>query len=216
MNTELLKTSPKDIKAFGFIYKITNLINKKVYIGQTTLSPYVRFVRHCLSNEKTMPICHAIKKYGRDNFNIEVLVTCSDRENLNKFEKIIIKKYKTLDNKIGYNISQGGNPVMTEAGRKKLSELHKGKPKSKEHVEKVRQAHLGLKRSTIAKANIKKSATERSGLKIQAINKSSNEIFTFDSIRECGRVLNIFSNNIRRCLKHKNYSCNNFTFELIG
>ena len=52
------------------IYKITNRINGKVYIGQTRMSLNVRWWHHC--NRKDCPaLHHAIKKYGAENFTVE-------------------------------------------------------------------------------------------------------------------------------------------------
>lgn len=65
----------------GFIYKITNKINGKVYIGQTIQSVKDRWHRHCgkksiRSAEMSMHIKRAILKYGKENFIIETIETC--------------------------------------------------------------------------------------------------------------------------------------------
>lgn len=117
---ELLNKHPKDINAFGFIYKITNLINQKIYIGQTTKSVRERFKKHC-GEGQIMYICSAIKKYGKDNFSIEVLAICSNETLLNKYEQICINRYKSQDHKIGYNITSGGDHwTFTEESKLKM------------------------------------------------------------------------------------------------
>ena len=58
----------------GFIYKITNLINGKIYIGQTITSISQRMNRHytnAKTNNHATGIDGAIKKYGRENFKVE-------------------------------------------------------------------------------------------------------------------------------------------------
>ena len=62
-----------------YIYKITNKINKKIYIGQTTRSIEERWKGHCKPSMTARSlISRAIQKYGKENFIIEHVVTCSD------------------------------------------------------------------------------------------------------------------------------------------
>lgn len=98
----------------GFIYKITNLVNSKIYIGQTIQNPKDRWYRHCQrkclsDNELNMAIKRAIFKYGKDNFKFEVIETIenSDRETLNSREIYWIAYYDSYNN--GYNCTLGGN-----------------------------------------------------------------------------------------------------------
>lgn len=91
-----------------YIYKITNKINKKIYIGQTTRSVKKRWHEHCKKDSGCSYLSKAIQKYGKENFTIEHLVTCSNLNVLNKFEEILIKKYNTLAPN-GYNLIYGGN-----------------------------------------------------------------------------------------------------------
>lgn len=97
-------------KYFGLIYKITNKVNGKIYIGQTTQTLEKRWGKHCSipSNRKATPFQLAIKKYGKDNFLLEELVYCFDDISLNFLEKKIILEFNSiLPN--GYNLEDGGN-----------------------------------------------------------------------------------------------------------
>ena len=94
------------------IYKITNKINNKIYIGQ---SSYVekRWERHRTgpfnpnNNQYHTPFYRAIRKYGLDNFNFEVIEECSQSE-LNDKEIYWIKYYDTTNPEKGYNLTEGG------------------------------------------------------------------------------------------------------------
>lgn len=108
------------------IYKITNLINNKVYIGQTVQPLYKRWWRHC-HNGKSSVIGSAIEKYGKDNFSIEVIDTATTLEELNDKEIFWINHYNSISPN-GYNIAGGGrNHIVTDELRKRLSDSHKGK-----------------------------------------------------------------------------------------
>ena len=93
----------------GKIYIIKNLINNKVYIGQTIQKLSKRFNGHCCYSKTdksiNMYIKRAIHKYGRENFSIELLEECNI-EDLNQREQYWIKKYDSYNN--GYNLTLGG------------------------------------------------------------------------------------------------------------
>lgn len=93
----------------GFIYKITNNVNGKVYIGQTIQTVKERFYQHCATkcsdSVLNMAIHRAIKKYGKSNFTIEVIEEV-EQNILNDREKYWIKYYNSYKN--GYNSTEGG------------------------------------------------------------------------------------------------------------
>ena len=97
----------------GYIYKITNLINNKAYIGQTSTSLSARINKH-FSKAKTQNnltgIDAAIKKYGKENFLVEKICECPN-EDLDIQEKYYIAKYNTFNN--GYNLTIGGKNSTT-------------------------------------------------------------------------------------------------------
>lgn len=87
------------------IYKVTNKINNKVYIGLTTTTLHQRRLEHERSKDQTH-FHRAIKKYGKENFIWEILEECNDKEKLCELEKQYIKKYDSI--KQGYNCTTGG------------------------------------------------------------------------------------------------------------
>lgn len=88
------------------LYKITNIVNGKAYIGQA-IDPKHRFIAHCsrANNDSDNSALHsAIKKYGKDNFKLEILEWS---ENYNQREKDLIKEHNTKYPN-GYNLTDGG------------------------------------------------------------------------------------------------------------
>lgn len=98
------------------IYKITNVINGKVYIGQSS-NVERRFSQHKSPYEQERfsekPLYRAFKKYGIENFTFEILEECEISQ-LNEKEKFWIKENKSLIHQKGYNITCGGDGVSEE------------------------------------------------------------------------------------------------------
>jgi group I intron endonuclease len=94
----------------AFIYKITNLINNKVYIGYTDKSVEDRWKRHikiCRMGSKTY-LHNAMRKYGVDKFSIEVISSNEDSKyTKNVLEPKYIKEYNSKY-PLGYNLTDGG------------------------------------------------------------------------------------------------------------
>lgn len=98
----------------GCIYKITNTINDKIYIGYTTTSIETRMRKHKTDDIKSDTVLgRAIKKYGWDKFRWEILEECDDKERLLELEKYYIDKYSShIPN--GYNMTFGGERLYGE------------------------------------------------------------------------------------------------------
>lgn len=96
----------------GFIYKITNTINGKAYVGQTSQKIRVRWITHkCNAHQekyKHIPLYRAFNKYGVENFVFEILEEC-DNKFLNEREMYYIGLYDTFRN--GYNCTYGGEGI---------------------------------------------------------------------------------------------------------
>lgn len=104
------------------IYKATNLINDKIYIGLTTKSLEHRISVHKKDSKRLNTYFYqAIRKYGFENFKWEVVDTAITMEELEEKERYYIKLYGSFDNKeIGYNTQSGGNNLyeITKEQRK--------------------------------------------------------------------------------------------------
>ena len=120
------------------VYKITNLVNGKLYIGQTVnKNPEYRFSGHKADAKyrPTLPIHKALCKYGADNFSFEVIRKCGSIPDLNFWERYYIHCFDSIVPN-GYNVDSGGcrddtllsyakGRVFTEEHRKKISDMAK-------------------------------------------------------------------------------------------
>jgi len=139
------------------IYKITNLLSGKIYIGQTIQKMTTRWSRHCSNNRGTSAISNAINKYGRDNFTIEEIDGANSQSELNYLEKHYICN---LNSKFpnGYNIKDGGGQV----GRPKQVPRPAKGPMSEEQKEKIRQTMKERGLGGLSKESLKISARKNS------------------------------------------------------
>lgn len=103
------------------VYKITNIINNKNYIGITTRGLENRWKEHLSvannqnSKDYNALFKKAIRKYGKENFKIELLENCNSIENMKEKEKFYIAKYNSYafsPNGWGYNSTMGGDGVF--------------------------------------------------------------------------------------------------------
>lgn len=117
-----------------FIYKITNKINNKVYIGQSIRPIEKRFQRHINDAKNNILDTHfarAIRKYGQDNFILEQIDQATTQDELNQKEQYWIQYYNSVENgynetnaiyKCGGNTYQSKNENEMEIIKKKIKE----------------------------------------------------------------------------------------------
>lgn len=196
---------------YGRIYIIRNTINSKVYIGQTKVSLKLRFQNHLSAarNGKDYVIGKAIRKYGEENFYIELLEECTIEE-LNERERYWISYFNSTDNKFGYNISIGGNVIRTT---KKLDSnliinmFNSGIPAYK--IAKI--LHTGVPNIT----NLLKESNIIYGLDLQKTNKLEKSMIIdlyldgYSTI-DIGRKFNKNKSTIRRILLRNNIKLRTF------
>ena len=138
----------EDEKMCG-IYKITNLVNGKVYIGQTN-----DIERRWKEHERTFKnndevLYRAMRKHGFENFSFEILMLCEE-DLLDLMEIYYIKMYNSYiyaENSNGYNMTKGGEGIRGKKHSKKfkkfLSEIHTGKTHSEETKKKISESLKG-------------------------------------------------------------------------
>ena len=133
------------------IYKATNTINKKVYIGFDCNWPNRVYSHKSRSTEKNnIKFYNSIRKYGWDNFVWEVIYQSKDGEHtLNVMEPFFIKENNSF--KKGLNSTLGGEGTLgrptSKMTKSKIGKALKGKPKSISHIQKMSETRKGIKPS---------------------------------------------------------------------
>ena len=112
----------------GIIYKTTNLINGKIYIGQTIRSNYSNYY----GSGKL--VNYAIDKYGLSAFEKEILCECFNRKELNEKEIYWIANLSACNLNIGYNIADGGKGGFTTSHTKKTRKIISLKNSGRVHL----------------------------------------------------------------------------------
>lgn len=149
----------------GVIYKYTNKINGKVYIGQTTRekSRYNQHMESRTSNHENSIFHNAIKKHGWDSFEYKVLfrINCSNFQDLintlDSKERVAIKYFNSTNNNYGYNLSSGGRSGYRTIG-KPIFQINLEDGSIIKGWDSIREAYdtLGIDNSSISKACKKK------------------------------------------------------------
>ena len=134
------------MKNFGFIYKITNTVNGKIYVGKTKTTIEARFKSHKKTalkilndGKKSIPLYNAMNLYGIDNFIVTQLEQCA-YDVLSDRERYWIETLNARNPSVGYNICKGGEGGMggpmfkghkhSSETKKKMSESRKGEQNS--------------------------------------------------------------------------------------
>lgn len=108
----------------NIIYKITNEVNGKAYIGLTTQGLLQRKREHVSrfkSGKRDHKLYLAFRKYGIDTFSFEEYVCALDKDSLKQLEIDAVKEYDSYNN--GYNMTVGGDMVSEETSRKISAKL---------------------------------------------------------------------------------------------
>ncbi len=130
--------SDSDKKYYGLIYKVTNLENRKIYIGQTTKTLEQRKNEHIYISKREndpnfMYISKALAKYGEIKFTWIILGYCNNKKDLNSAEQVCIDFFKSYNHRYGYNLTLGGEgQIPNDITREKLRKSQLGKKHSEE------------------------------------------------------------------------------------
>jgi group I intron endonuclease len=164
------------------IYKITNLVNGKVYIGQTRVSVEKRFRAHVNGDKRSVSLIHlAIKSYGEENFKIQEIIRCETQEQVNNAEVMAIRLFNSLSPN-GYNLSKGGQTnTFTEETGKKISRSLKKKFSDPNYIDpkkgRTRPREVVEKILTIKKQKGIDPISEETRKKLSDAKKGGNHIW---------------------------------------
>ena len=148
----------------GYVYKITNTVNQKHYIGISIHEPETGRIKKHLSGRGSRILANAVKKYGRDAFIYEILEENVFPTFLPDLEVAYIKKFNTVTPN-GYNLTYGGEGgSLSEETRRKISEAQKGKKRcklSEETCHKISIAKTGYKHTEETRRKMSESRKGR-------------------------------------------------------
>lgn len=144
-------------KPYGIVYKVTNLIDGKIYVGQTAQTLWRRRRAHENECARSTAYFHrSLKKHGFENFQWEEIESCHSKEELHAREIYWIEQFQCMA-PAGYNSAEGGKGgayleshkrrisealtgrVISEATRQKISLLKKGRKQSPETIAKFKE-----------------------------------------------------------------------------
>jgi group I intron endonuclease len=196
------------------VYIIHNIINNKIYVGKTD-NLKRRWAAHCsVANSKVLtnkqPISLAIAKYGIESFTISIIQNFMDETVCLDAEKYWIKFYNSLNNKFGYNLTEGGEGISgwrhTPESKKKMSQSHQGKLRSPQHKSAIKKARTGTKhlRETIYKISGDNSVNSK--ITFEIVRKIRNLYLTENySHRKLSKIFNISKTQITNIINNKQW-----------
>lgn len=216
------------------IYKVTNFLTKKIYIGKTSKSLDSRKKEHLKnvkSNKKTK-FYNAIRKYGDELFLWEILTVCENEETLNKMEIFFITDYDSFKN--GYNSTLGGDGGDTISMKSKEQKKNQGAKKGNipwnkgADMKKLgytfyvgrksRNQHTEEEKNKLS-FTIKNSKKYREGLKNRThgmskkvIRENDNKIW--NTIKECSEEIGVEKGKVRYYILNSK-PLNNFVYKFL-
>lgn len=211
-----------------YIYRITNLINGKKYIGKhSSLSIVNGYYGSGIAISK------AIKKHGKNNFKKEIICVCKTEDDLNTREIFHIKNEETFEN--GYNMTKGGEGKMgykqTKESILKASLSRKKyyieNPQIKKYLSSLAKQRVGEKNSFFGKKLTKEHIEKMTKARIEAItgskNKSARKLLCietqkiFETAKEAAEYCNLSaSTTILKAAKGQRKTAGGFTWKLLN
>lgn len=187
------------------VYKITNKVTNKIYIGITNQGSGARYRHHWYESRigEPSPIHRSMAKYGEDNFTLEIIDFADTYDELKEKEKYWIKQYNSTDKSIGYNLTEGGDGTFgrkhSEETKEKIRQKALGRKASEETKKKMSETRLG-KCSDKQREHLLKLTVGQSK-KIYQYDTDFNLIGEYNSIKEASKITGIDRNTIGRQLK---------------
>ena len=188
------------------IYKLTNTINGKVYVGSSNdiLKRFRDHKRALKSNtHHSEHLQRAVNKYGISKFKTDIIRIVTKEENIFLIEKEIIESYNSISREFGYNMSLpnelGGIEHHSEISKEKLRKIsykyHRGTIEGYEEFRLKRLIYL----NRIKRPHKKHNTDSR----IVVLNRDESYYKEFNSIYECSKELSLCSTKIEDCVTQR-------------
>ena len=185
------------------IYLTINKINGKKYLGKDVQNN-PKYLGSGLDLKK------AIKKYGIENFEKNILEVYNSKEELWKREEYWLNFYDAKNNKEFYNRTNKAfgswegrkYSSCSEEVKQKMSMAHKNIPLSKEHKQAISNAMMGHSKTEEWKQNLSKSSTESFGRKVLQKDLEGNVIKEWNSGKQASQKLNLNYTAINNCCRN--------------
>lgn len=191
------------------VYKHTNKINSKVYIGITGRTPEKRWANGSgykpKGKNQSAYFYNAILKYGWDSFTHEILYTELTKQQAEQIEIFLIGQYKSNQREFGYNIDNGGNcrGKMSEETKKKISKSWSENRETRS--KKISDGKKGYKFTEEHKKHLsdaKKGRKANNRKPVDQYSLNMEFIKHWDSLEDVQCVLGICKANICRAIKN--------------
>ena len=200
----------------GYIYKIINDINTKIYIGQTTYSLEERWKQHIADSSRyPYKLYRAMNKYGIEHFSIQLIEECLDSE-LDQKEIYWIGRYNSYEK--GYNCTLGGNGVLKYDHQEALRLWNEGYPiiyianKFGAHPDVIGRI---IRSQGISKKEIYHRGAGNNRKIIAQYDKQGNLIKVYPSGSEAARQTGNAQANISKCCRGITKTCGGYVWKYI-
>ena len=197
------------VNPYGFIYITTNLVNGKKYIGQKKFKTVRNDWQVYFGSGEIFK--KALNKYGKENFQRDIVAIAYSKEELDKLEIEFIKAHNAVESGDYYNIADGGHSGNNFAGKSKeemniiflkMKETRKYYKHSEKTKNKISQSHIGIvpsnetrKKLSEAKIGLYNGSNHPKARKVICI--TTNKIF--DCIKDANEFYNINRSSITLC-----------------
>jgi group I intron endonuclease len=218
------------------VYKITNTVNGKAYIGVTIRTLHNRWTRH-KSSAKTgsqHPIHKAIRKHGADKFITEELCTVTTIEDLKQREQELIALFETYGNPAkGYNATRGGDGTWgkqhTPETRERIrAGLHRARQEGRflneawlEACQRARKKQIGIPLTTTHRSNIsnalrgrkKNDGAGKQPISVDQYTTLGEYVRSFAGYGEAARAVGSNPSDIMRACQGKRKTVKGYKFK---
>lgn len=182
------------------VYKITNKITGKVYIGITNQGAGARYRHHWYEARigEPAPIHRSMAKYGEENFTLEIIDFADTYEELKEKEKYWIKQYDSVNRDKGYNLTEGGDGTFgrmhSEETKNKIRQKAVGRKASEETKKKMSDSQKKYKEAHRAHADVIRLLNQKA---VVVYDLDGNKLEEFETTKQCATKYKVSSTMIK-------------------